>query len=72
MAGHTEDALGRSSIAKILNPPLAVPASEATGTICLLSGKNGEILNLVAARAAAIRAAVAYKRSITEQEQVRV
>lgn len=72
MAIHTEDALTGACITQVLNLPLAVPALEACGAECLVSGKNGEVLDLVATRAATVRAVVAYKGAVAQEEKVGV
>lgn len=70
MAVHAEHSLAGSRISQVLNLFLAVAATKAAGTICLVAGKNGEILDLVAAGAAAVCAVVADKGAIAKEEQV--
>jgi hypothetical protein len=64
MAVHAEDPLRCSRVPKILNLPLAVATAKAGSTESLISGENGQILNLIATGAAAVRAVVADERSI--------
>jgi hypothetical protein len=47
MAVHTEDTLGSSSIAQVLNFPLAVSAPEALSAEGLFTRQNGQVFNLV-------------------------
>jgi hypothetical protein len=69
---HAEYTLRRASIAEILNLALAVPASEAVGTESLVTGQDGQVLDLVAAVVAAVCAVVAYQRAVAEEQQVRI
>ena len=66
MTTHAEDTLRGARVAEVLDLTLAVPAAETISTECLFPGQNGEILNLVAASAAAVGAVVADQRAITE------
>jgi hypothetical protein len=72
MTRHAEYALRRASIAKVLNLALAVPASEAVGTESLVTGQDGQVLDLVAAVIAAVCAVVAYQRAVAEKQQIRI
>jgi hypothetical protein len=72
MTCHAEDALGCPRIAEVLNLSLAVPAAKASGAECLLACEDGQVLNLIVASTTAVCAVVAYQRSVTEQEQVRI
>lgn len=72
MAAHAEDALTGARITQVLNLPLAVSTLEACRTESLIAGKNGKILNLVAAGAAAVRAVVADKGPIAQEKEVGV
>ena len=67
MAGHAKDALRGPGIAQIFDFAFAISASEAFGAERLVACEDGKIFNLVATRTAAVRTAVAYKRSIAEQ-----
>lgn len=67
MAGHTEDSLRCPRIFQILDLALAIPTSEAARTERLVSGKDREIFDLVAASGAAVGTAVADEGSISEQ-----
>lgn len=72
MTAHAEDALGGPRIAEVLDLALAVAASEAARAEGLVAGEDGEILNLVVAGAAAVRAVVADEGAVAEQQEVRV
>jgi hypothetical protein len=69
---HAKDALCCTSIAKILDLALAVPAAEAAGTKGLIARQNGQIFDLVPTGAAAVGAIVADEGSIAKKEQVGV
>lgn len=66
MAAHAEDALRCPRVAQILDLPLAVATSETARTECLVTGQDGQILNLVVAGTAAVGAVVAYERAVAE------
>lgn len=66
MALHTEDTLRCPRIAQVLDLLLAVPALEALGAKSLVAGQDGQILDLVRARAAAVRAIAADQRAVAE------
>ena len=66
MTAHTEYALRCARIAQVLNLPLAIPASKTTRAECLITRKDCQVFDLVAARVAAVGAVVADKRSIAE------
>lgn len=72
MARHAEDALRGAGIAQVLDLPLAVAAPETVRTEGLVAREDGQVLDLVAAVVAAVRAVVAYQRPVAEQQQVRV
>lgn len=72
MAAHTKYALRRSCISEVLDLPFAVPASEAGRAEGLVACEDGQILNLVAAGAAAVCAVVADEGAIAEEEEVRI
>lgn len=59
MTVHTEYALRRSCIAKILDLAFAVAAAETSSTESLVARENSKVLDLIAAGAAAVRAVVA-------------
>ena len=60
MARHAEDTLRCTGIAQILDLALAVPTSETVCAESLVTGQDGQILDLVAAVVAAVCAVVAY------------
>lgn len=72
MTVHTKDALRGPSISQVFNLSLAVPTSEARGAESLVAGENGQVLNLVSTRAAAICAVVANEGAVAKEEEVRV
>lgn len=72
MTTHTEYPLGRASISQVFNLSLAIATSKTSRAKRLVAGEDGEIFNLIAARAATVRAVVTYKRAIAEEEKVRV
>lgn len=59
MTAHAEYTLRRPRISQILDLLLAIATSKAGATKRLVSGKNREVLDLVAARIAAVGAVVA-------------
>lgn len=64
--------MGSAGIAQILDLAFAIPAAEAVGAESLVSGQNGQVLDLVVAVVAAVGAVVAYQRAVTKEEEVRV
>jgi hypothetical protein len=72
VARHAEDALRGAGIAQVLDLALAVAASEAVGAEGLVARQDGQVLDLVPAVVAAVRAVVADERAVAEQQQVRV
>lgn len=72
MTAHAENTLRGTRIAKIIDLPFTAATSKAAGAKCLIAGENGQILNLVSARAATVCTIVANERAVAEQEQVRV
>jgi hypothetical protein len=68
MAVHTEDTLGGSSIAQVLNFPLAVSASEALRAEGLFTRQNGQVFNLVSTRATAVGTIAANQRPVSEKQ----
>ena len=70
MTVHAEHALGGACIAQILDLLLAIATSETSGAVCLVASEDGQILDLVAAGAAAVGTVVADERAIAEQEEV--
>ena len=72
MAAHAKDALRRACISEVLDLPLAVPAAETRSAEGLVAGEDSQILNLVAAGAAAVCTVVADERAIAEEEEVRI
>lgn len=70
MAAHAKYTLRCPGIAQVLNLPLTVPTPKAGRTECLVSGQDGQVLNLVPTRIAAVCAVIAYKRSIAEKKEV--
>lgn len=67
MAVHAKNPLRGSRVAKVLDLFLAVATFEAVGAEGLITRQYGQIFDLVAAAAAAVRAIVAYERSVTEE-----
>ena len=65
MTFHTEYALRRPRIAQVLDLLLAVAAFEAIRAECLIACQYGQVLDFVAAIAAAVCTVVAYQRSVT-------
>ena len=72
MTAHAEDALGCPRIAEILDLPLAIATSEACFAEGLVASQDGQVLDLISASIAAVRARVANERAISKQEEVRV
>lgn len=72
MTAHAEYALGGARITQVLNLLLAVPTPKTSAAKSLIAREDGEVLDLVAARIAAVRAIVAYQRAVAEEEEVRV
>jgi hypothetical protein len=72
VAGHAEDSLRRSCVSEILDLAFAVPASEARRAESLVACEDSQILDLIAAGAAAVCTIIADERAITEEEEVRI
>lgn len=70
MTVHAEDALRGARISEIFNLSFTVATLEAVGAEGLISGQDGEVLDLVAAAAATVGTVIADERSITEEKQV--
>ena len=70
MAFHAEDALCSSRITKVLNLPLAVPASKTARAESLIAGEDGQVFDLVAASIAAVCAVVADQGAVAEEEEI--
>ena len=66
MATHAKDSLTRARITQVLNLLFAIAAPKAAAAERLITGKDREVLNFVAAGAAAVRAAVADKGAVAE------
>jgi hypothetical protein len=66
VAVHAKDAVRRPGIAQILDFPLAVPTPEAGCAKGLVSGQDGQVLNLIIAGAAAVGAVIADEGAIAE------
>ena len=72
MTTHTKDSLRRPSISEVFYLPFAIPTAEARCAESLVAGEDCEVLNLVAAGAAAICAVVTDEGPIAEEEEVRI
>lgn len=72
MAAHAKDALGGPCITEIFNLALAVSTAKAAGAKGLISGQDGQVLNLVATGAATVGAVVANEGAVAEEQQVGV
>lgn len=72
MTFHAENTLRSARIAQVLDLSFAVSASEALSAESLVSRQNSQVLDLVVAGATTVCAVTAYKRSITQKEEVRV
>lgn len=72
VAVHAEDALRRSSIFQVFDLLLTIPTSKTGSAESLVAREDGKILDLVSARAAAVRAVIANERTVTKQEEVGV
>lgn len=72
VAFHAEYPLRRPRILQVLDFLPTASAPKACGTESLVAGKDGEILDLVPARTAAICTVVANERTIAEEEEVGV
>jgi hypothetical protein len=72
VAAHAKDSLRRACISQVLDLPLAVPAAEAGSAERLVTSEDSQILNLVAAGAAAVCTVVADERAIAQEEEVRI
>lgn len=70
VTAHTEDPLRCPGIAKILDLPFAVSATEARGAESLLSCEDSQFFDFVTAGAAAVGAVVADEGAIAEEEKV--
>lgn len=72
MTTHAEDSLRSASIPQILDLPLAIATSETAGAEGLVAGQDGEVFDLVIARAATVGTIVAYERAVAKEQQVRI
>ncbi len=72
MTRHAEYALRCPCIAQVLNLAFTVAALEAIRTEGLITRQDGQVLNLVAARTAAVCAVVADEGAITKQKEIRI
>jgi hypothetical protein len=72
VAIHAKNSLRRACITQVLDLPLTITALEAVGTKGLVTGENGQVLNLVATTATTICAIIAYQGAITKKEEIRV
>lgn len=70
MARHAEDTLRCASIAQVLDFALAVSAPEAVCAESLVASQDGQVLDLVAAMVAAVRAVVTNQGSVSEEKQI--
>lgn len=70
MATHTKYSLRCSGIAKILNLPFAISASETSRTKSLIPRKDCQILNLVSTCCATVCALVTDQGAIGKQKKV--
>lgn len=61
MTFHAENTLRSARIAQVLNLSFAVPASEALSAESLVSRQNGQVFDLVVARATTVCAVTTYK-----------
>ena len=66
MAAHAENTLGGPSISQVFDLPLTVPTTKTCGTEGLFSSKDGEVLDLVAARGTGICTIVADQGAVAE------
>ena len=66
MAFHTEDALGGSSIAQVVDFLFAVPAAKTAFAKGLLAGQDGQVLDFIRARTATVGAVAADERTVAE------
>lgn len=58
MTTHTKYALRSSCVSEVLDLALAISAPEAGCAECLVAGEDGEVFDLVPARAAAVCAVI--------------
>lgn len=64
--------MGGPGIAQVLDLSLAIPTAEACCAKGLVSGQDGQVLNLITASTAAVGAIVADQRAISKQKEVRI
>lgn len=72
MAAHAEDSLRSPRISEVLYLALAIPTAETCCTKGLVTGKNGQILNLVPTGATAVGAIVADEGTVTQKKEIGV
>lgn len=70
IAVHAENALRSPRITKVFDLALAVSAAETCRAEGLVTCQDGQVLDFVATRSAAVRAVIADKGAIAEQEKV--
>lgn len=64
--------MGGPGIAQVLDLSLAIPTAEACCAKGLVSGQDGQVLNLITASTAAVGAIIADQRAISKQKEVRI
>jgi hypothetical protein len=62
----------RPGVPQVFDLTLAVPTPEACCTKSLVARQDGEVFDLISARAAAVGAVVADQRAVAEEQEVRV
>ena len=72
MAFHTEDPLGRSSIAQVVDFLFAVPAAKTAFAKGLFAGEDGEILDFIPACGTGVGTIAADQGTVAQHEQVSI
>ena len=70
MTVHAKYPVSGPGIAQVFDLSLAVPTAEACCAKGLVSGQDGQVLNLITASTTAVGAVVANKRPISKQKEV--
>lgn len=70
VAFHAKDTLRRPCIFEVLDLLLTVPTSKTGRAECLVAREDGEILDFVPTRTAAIRAIIANQRAVAEEQKI--
>lgn len=72
MARHTEETLGRTRIAQVLDLQLTHATLEARQTVRLVASKNGQVVDLLPALLTVVRTRQTHQAAVSEHQEVQV